>query len=81
MEYRALRVWAGDDAGRRGTDFAHAGERRDGGVRDRMAGKPRDAGMNRMMEDPRMDPASAPMPFDGKRMIFGGFEPVVDIGA
>jgi len=27
--------------------------------------------------DPRMDPAINPMPFDGKRMIFGGFVPVV----
>jgi uncharacterized protein YbaA (DUF1428 family) len=29
--------------------------------------------------DPRMDPAKNPMPFDGKRMIFGGFTPVVDM--
>lgn len=47
----------------------------------------RDAGMAKleaMMEDPasadpRMDPVKNPMPFDGKRMIFGGFEPVVDM--
>lgn len=47
----------------------------------------RDAGMEKleaMMEDPdnadpRMDPAKNPMPFDGKRMIFGGFEPVVTL--
>lgn len=30
--------------------------------------------------DPRMDPAKNPMPFDGKRMIFGGFAAVVDLG-
>ncbi|WP_219894395.1 DUF1428 domain-containing protein [Aquisediminimonas profunda] len=29
--------------------------------------------------DPRMDPAKNPIPFDGKRMIFGGFAPVVDV--
>jgi uncharacterized protein YbaA (DUF1428 family) len=29
------------------------------------------------MEDPRMQPDVNPMPFDGKRMIFGGFEVVV----
>ncbi len=40
----------------------------------------RDEGMKKMMEDPRMDPSSNPMPFDGKRMIFGGFVPVVDLG-
>lgn len=42
----------------------------------------RDAGMKRMMEDPRMDPnnpANPPMPFDGKRMIFGGFEEVLEV--
>lgn len=43
----------------------------------------RDAGMKAMMDpdnpDPRMDPAKNPMPFDGKRMIFGGFVPVVDL--
>lgn len=30
--------------------------------------------------DPRMDPEKNPMPFDGKRMIFGGFSPVVTLG-
>jgi uncharacterized protein YbaA (DUF1428 family) len=44
----------------------------------------RDAGMKKVMEDPRMDPSTpgnAPMPFDGKRMIYGGFEPVFDLKA
>jgi glutathione S-transferase len=43
----------------------------------------RDAAFAKMMDpnntDPRMDPANNPMPFDGKRMIFGGFAPVVDV--
>lgn len=38
----------------------------------------RDAGMKKMMEDPRMQPDANPMPFDGKRVIFGGFRPVVE---
>ncbi|MEY4269257.1 MAG: hypothetical protein RLZZ58_473, partial [Pseudomonadota bacterium] len=29
--------------------------------------------------DPRMDTAQNPMPFDGARMIWGGFAPVVDM--
>ena len=33
-----------------------------------------------MKTDPRFDPAENPPPFDGKRMIFGGFEPVVMLG-
>lgn len=36
----------------------------------------RDAGMKKMMDDERMN---VPMPFDGKRMIFGGFVPVVEL--
>jgi uncharacterized protein YbaA (DUF1428 family) len=31
------------------------------------------------LDDPRMDPAKNPMPFDGKRMIWGGFVPVVTL--
>ncbi|MBN8480512.1 MAG: DUF1428 domain-containing protein [Xanthomonadales bacterium] len=41
----------------------------------------RDAAVKKMMEDPRMDPKENPMPFDGKRMIFGGFMPVFEIGS
>jgi uncharacterized protein YbaA (DUF1428 family) len=44
----------------------------------------RDAAMEKMMSggmnDPRMDPALNPMPFDGMRMIFGGFSPVLELG-
>lgn len=40
----------------------------------------RDDGMKRMMDDPRMDPQKNPMPFDGKRLIYGGFAPVLEIG-
>lgn len=44
----------------------------------------RDAGMKKMMEDPRMDPSNkdnTPMPFDGKRMIFGGFDNVFELNS
>ena len=40
----------------------------------------RDEGVKKMMEDPRMDPSASPMPFDGKRMIFGGFATVLELG-
>ena len=40
----------------------------------------RDAGMKQVMDDPRMGPDN-PMPFDGARMIYGGFVPAVDLGA
>ena len=38
----------------------------------------RDEGMKKVMEDPRFNPETNPMPFDGKRMIYGGFEVIVD---
>lgn len=43
----------------------------------------RDAAFARMMDgsDPRMDPVANPLPFDGKRMIFGGFLPVLELPA
>ena len=41
----------------------------------------RDAAARKMMEDPRMKAMGANMPFDGKRMIFGGFAPLLDESA
>jgi uncharacterized protein YbaA (DUF1428 family) len=38
----------------------------------------RDAGMARFMSDPRVKELGD-MPFDGKRMIFGGFEMLLDV--
>ena len=38
----------------------------------------RDAGMAKVMADPRLQPDANPMPFDGKRMIYGGFVPILD---
>ncbi|QMT60857.1 DUF1428 domain-containing protein [Legionella sp. PC997] len=39
----------------------------------------RDEGMKKAMEDPRLNPDNNPMPFDGKRLIYGGFNMVVDV--
>jgi uncharacterized protein YbaA (DUF1428 family) len=38
----------------------------------------RDAAWPKLMEDERMKPENMEMPFDGKRMIYGGFAPIVD---
>ncbi|WP_142849861.1 DUF1428 domain-containing protein [Telmatospirillum sp. J64-1] len=37
----------------------------------------RNEGMKKVMEDPRLQPDVNPMPFDGKRLIYGGFEMIV----
>ncbi len=37
----------------------------------------RDEGMKKVMADPRLERLMDPMPFDGKRMIYGGFEVIV----
>jgi uncharacterized protein YbaA (DUF1428 family) len=39
----------------------------------------RTAGMAKVMADPRLSPERNPMPFDGRRMIFGGFEAIVNV--
>ncbi len=38
----------------------------------------RDAANAKMMADPRMKEIGETMPFDGKRMIFGGFKPFIE---
>ena len=38
----------------------------------------RDAANQKMISDPRMKEFGESMPFDGKRMIYGGFESIID---
>ncbi|WP_421525705.1 DUF1428 domain-containing protein [Pseudomonas yamanorum] len=38
----------------------------------------RDAGMSKVMEDLRLKADVNPMPFDGQRMIYGGFEMILN---
>ncbi len=39
----------------------------------------RDEVNEKVMADPRMQGDMSEMPFDGKRMIFGGFKPIVEL--
>ncbi|HEU4650819.1 MAG TPA: DUF1428 domain-containing protein, partial [Croceibacterium sp.] len=39
-----------------------------------------DASNEKLMSDPRMEEMGKDMPFDGKRMVYGGFEPIVEEG-
>lgn len=38
----------------------------------------RDEGWKKAMADPRLDPKNNPMPYDGKRLIYGGFEMILN---
>lgn len=38
----------------------------------------RNEGMQKLMNDPRMSHENNPMPFDGKRLIYGGFDLVLE---
>ncbi len=39
----------------------------------------RDQAMKKVMADPRLRQDVNPMPFDGKRLIYGGFEVIVEV--
>ncbi|MDX1391413.1 MAG: DUF1428 domain-containing protein [Rheinheimera sp.] len=39
----------------------------------------RDKGWQAVMADPRMKPENNPMPFDGKRLIYGGFTTIIHV--
>ena len=39
----------------------------------------RDEGWKKVMADPRMQPGVNPMPFDGKRLVYGGFEMILSV--
>ena len=88
LEYGARRVlecWGDDVKDGKLTDFRRAVQAKEDEVvvfswiewPDKAT---RDAAMPKVMNDPRLNSQTNPMPFDGKRMIFGGFNPVVELG-
>src|SRR5690349_20952195 len=82
---RHYEAWGSDVPERKVTDFGEAVEAMsDGRVVLCWFGYPdkatRDAANERMRSDPRMQELGANMPFDGQRMIMGGFESIVEEG-
>ena len=89
---RILECWGEDVSEGKVTDFRKAVQARDDEAvvfswiewPDKAT---RDAAMQQMTDwmndpdkvDPRMDPKLNPMPFDGTRLIYGGFEPVIEL--
>lgn len=86
LEYGAARVvecWGDDVPDGKLTDFRRAVQaKQDESVVFSWVEWPdkatRDAGMAKFMQDPRMETAGD-CPFDGKRMILGGFKSVVSL--
>lgn len=82
---RCVDAWEDDVPDGKLTDFRRAVDARKDevvvfGWFEHPSREARDAAGARMMSDPRMEAMGAAMPFDGKRMIFGGFEPLLDEG-
>ena len=80
---RSLEAWGDDVPAGKLTDFSRAVKAEDGeavvfSLLEWPDKQTRDAGWAKIMADERMNPAD--MPFDGKRMFWGGFKPVVTIG-
>ncbi|MDB5990805.1 MAG: hypothetical protein JWQ10_2208 [Herbaspirillum sp.] len=86
-EYGALKVvecWGDDIPEGKVTSFTMAVQRKDDETvvfswitwpsREK-----RDEAWKVIMNDPRMQPGANPMPFDGKRLIYGGFETILEL--
>ena len=85
-EFGALRIvecWADDVPDGKLTDFRMAVKAEEGeevvfSWIEYPSKEVRDAANQKMMNDPRMKEMGDSMPFDGKRMIYGGFSPLLD---
>jgi uncharacterized protein YbaA (DUF1428 family) len=86
IDYGATRVveaWADDVPDGKVTDYARAAHKQDGesivySWVEWPSKEARTAGWEKMMADERMKPDGSEMPFDGKRIIYGGFAPIVE---
>ncbi len=83
---RLVECWEDDVPDGKVTDFRRAVKAKDGEIvcfswMEYPSREARDAAQKKMMSDPRMEAFGQQMPFDGMRMVFGGFAPIVDDGA
>jgi len=86
-EFGAIRMvecWGDDVPDGKLTDFRGAVKAQDGEVVvfswiEYSSKEVRDAAHRKIMADPRMQAMGEQMPFDGKRMILGGFAPILDV--
>ena len=80
---RVVEAWGDDVPDGKVTDFARAAHKQDGETVvfswvEWPSKEARVAGWEKVMADERMQPDGTEVPFDGKRMIYGGFTPIVE---
>ncbi|PKP87833.1 MAG: DUF1428 domain-containing protein [Alphaproteobacteria bacterium HGW-Alphaproteobacteria-17] len=80
---RVVEAWGDDVPDGKVTDFARAAHKQDGETVvfswvEWPTKDARVAGWEKVMADERMQPDGTEVPFDGKRMIYGGFIPIVE---
>ncbi|MGV6875315.1 DUF1428 domain-containing protein [Pseudochelatococcus sp. B33] len=80
---RVVECWGDDVPDGKVTDFRGAVKAEEGEVVvfawiEYPSKQVRDAANEKIMSDPRMKAMGDQMPFDGKRMIFGGFTTILD---
>ncbi|KGB52572.1 hypothetical protein FG91_03316 [Sphingopyxis sp. LC81] len=86
IDYGATRVveaWADDVPDGKVTDYARAAHKKDGETVvyswvEWPSKEARTQGWEKMMADERMKASSENTPFDGQRMVYGGFVPIVE---
>ena len=80
---RVVEAWGDDVPDGKITDFARAAHKQNGETVvfswvEWPNKEARVAGWEKVMADERMQPDGTEVPFDGKRMIYGGFAPIVE---
>ena len=80
---RVVEAWGDDVPDGKVTDFARAAHKQDGETVvfswvEWPSKEARVTGWEKVMADERMQPDGTEVPFDGKRMIYGGFVPIVE---
>lgn len=80
---RVVEAWGDNVPDGKVTDFARAAHKQDGETVvfswvEWPSKEARVAGWEKVMADERMQPDGSEVPFDGKRMIYGGFAPIVE---